>query len=230
MRRFIMICFCAVCLFSQKESDADSGVSKKAICVMGQKVDTFPFYVYHDGNSAQQAFFATGLMGDLANANVDLYNKEQPYQGESCVKVVYEKTPDSIGWAGLYWQTPANNWGEAQAGYDLQKAKKLTFWARGAKGGEVINIAQVGGIAGKYGDTGNSAIGPIILSKEWTQYTIDLQHVGFEIMFSKESRECWPFMEPLSRIIGGFGWAASLDANQGQGLTLYLDEIRFERE
>lgn len=239
MKRFFVLCIIFITLFigysfyqkalSQNGKSIVVETAKgKRICVIGKKADTFPFYVYQDGNSPENKFFASGLMGDFNDLKVDLYSKDNPQSGGTCAKIVYKKTPENIGWAGLYWQYPANNWGEMATGYDLRAAKKLTFWARGEKGGEVINIFQVGGIFGKYGDTTSKAIGPVVLSKDWTKYTIDLTVLDYSIVFGREFRECWPFMEPLSRIIGGFGWAAALDANEWQDITFYLDEIKFE--
>ena len=49
------------------------------------------------------------------------------------------------------------------------------------------------------------------------------------IIVSNEDKECWPFMEPLSRIIGGFCWATSLTDSDNE-ITFYLDEIRFEKD
>lgn len=205
--------------------------SAEKICLFGEKVEQYPFYVYKDGNSPQNHFHASGAMGDFHDISVDLNNRNNPYSGVSCVKITY--TPGASqesGWVGLYWQYPANNWADKPLGYDLRRAKKLTFWARGKEGGEVISTFQVGGIFGAYGDTGSKSIGPIVLSKQWEFHTIDLYNLNKSITVTKENRACWPFMEPLSRISGGFCWATSLDANQGRGITFYLDEIRFESE
>ena len=87
--------------------------------------------------------------------------------------------------------------------------RKLTFWARGEKGGERIEEFKMGGISGPYPDSATASIGPLILTPEWKQYAIDL--VG----------------KDLSHVIGGFAWSANLD-NNPNGCTFYLDEIRYE--
>ena len=203
----------------------------QAICFLGEKVKSFPFYVYKDGNSAENNFFPTGNMGDFSSAKIDTYCKEMPYAGSTCVKIVYQPKPgQTYGWAGLYWQYPPNNWGNIPKAYDLIGATKLTFWARGKDGGEIINKFQVGGIDGKYRDSGIVSIGPVTLSKEWRKYTINLKNMDNSIIVNNEDKECWPFMEPLSRIIGGFCWATSLMLNNKTGITFYLDEIRFEND
>ncbi|MEI8348670.1 MAG: hypothetical protein WCI77_00815 [Candidatus Omnitrophota bacterium] len=214
---------------SKKSPPSDQLLEKSKFCVIGKKINEFPFYVYKDGNAPENHFTASGLMGDFSDLTIDLYNKENPYSGTSCIKIIY-KTGISrgSGWTGLYFQEPANNWGDVPAGYDLRKATKLIFWAKGQVGGETINVFQVGGISGKYGDTGAKSLGPVTLTQEWKQYIIDLHYIDGSIIFTKEKWECWPFMEPLSRIIGGFCWAASIAGNSGHGITFYLDEIRFE--
>ena len=116
---------------------------------------------------------------------------------------------DDAQWAGVYWLNPANNWGRRKGGYNLSGAKKLTFWARGEKGGEQIQEFTIGGIEGDYPDSDKIIIGPVILSHEWKQYTMDL--TGRDVSF----------------ISGGFAWTTEAAVNPA-GCTFYLDEIRFE--
>lgn len=202
----------------------------KAFCFLGKKVKDFPFYVYREAASGENHFSPSGTMGDFSDSGINNYCKESPYAGSTCIKITYEAKPEqTYGWAGLYWQYPPNNWGNMPEAYDLTGASKLTFWARGKYGKEVINKFQVGGITGKYRDSGVASIGPVTLSKEWRKYTIDLRKMNNSIIIGHEEKECWPFMEPLSRIIGGFCWASSLKANNNQGITFYIDEIRFEK-
>src|SRR5205823_5926318 len=115
------------------------------------------------------------------------------------------------GWSGIYWQSPANNWGDraGQAGYDLHDATRLRFWARGEKGGEKIHEVKVGGIVGKYPDSDVVTMGPIKLTKEWNEYTIDLTG------------------RDLRHIIGGFAFFLRKYDNPA-GATLYLDDIAFD--
>ncbi|MFA6129778.1 MAG: hypothetical protein WC731_02180 [Candidatus Omnitrophota bacterium] len=202
----------------------------RATCLLGEKVKDFPFYVYKDANAGENKFFPTGNMGDLSGTEINAFCKESPYAGPTCIKIVYKEKPEQIyGWAGLYWQYPPNNWGTIPKAYDLSGATKLTFWARGKYGGEVINKFQIGGIAGRYRDSGVASIGPIILPKKWNKYTINLKKIDNFIITGYEDKECWPFMEPLSRIIGGFCWATSLKIDNRQNITFYLDEIKFEK-
>jgi hypothetical protein len=178
--------------------------------VEAKKQEAMPFYVYADRSSISNHFIPSGYMGDYGDIRYDGGSKEDPYLGNSCIKFTYTgKATQGALWAGVYWQQPANNWGNTEGGFDLSKATKLTFWARGEKGGERIEEFKVGGMMGEYSDSDAATIGPIILNKEWTQYTIDLKG------------------KDMSFIIGGFCWAANID-NNPEGAIFYLDEIKYE--
>ena len=176
----------------------------------GRKQESMPFYVYADRGSISNHFIPSGWMPASASQDLKFQGacKENPYLGDSCIKITYN---DNSGtrWAGIYWQQPANNWGTVDKGFDLSKATKLTFWARGAKGGERIEEFKVGGIMGEFSDSDSTSIGPVILNKDWTQYTIDLKG------------------KDMSYIIGGFCWATNVDVNP-EGVVFYLDEIKYE--
>ncbi|MFA5090885.1 MAG: hypothetical protein WC510_07715 [Candidatus Omnitrophota bacterium] len=175
-----------------------------------RKEEAMPFYVYADRATINNHFIPSGYMGDYSDIKCDAASKEDPYLGDSCIKIVYNnKVSQGSRWAGIYWQNPANNWGTVDRGFNLAKATKLTFWARGAKGGERIEEFKAGGIMGEFSDSDSGVIGPVVLNKEWTQYTIDLKG------------------KDMSYIIGGFCWATNLDVNP-EGATFYLDEIKYE--
>ncbi|QAT16271.1 hypothetical protein BU251_00210 [Candidatus Velamenicoccus archaeovorus] len=176
----------------------------------GKKTQEMPFYIYADKGSIQNHFIPSGWMGDYSDLKIDVGSTDNPYFGKTCIKITYDnKATNGARWAGMYWQYPANNWGGVDGGFDLSRAKKLTFWARGEKGGERIEEFKVGGIMGEYSDSDTAGIGPVVLDKEWKQYTIDLTG------------------KDLSYIIGGFAWATNLDVNP-DGAVFYLDEIKYE--
>ena len=175
-----------------------------------KKSEEMPFYVFADSRSINNHYIPSGWMGDYGDIKYDGTSKEDPYLGDTCVKIVYTgQGAQGARWAGIYWQNTANNWGTVDAGFDLSKATKLTFWARGAKGAERIEEFKVGGIMGEYSDSDSASIGPVILNKEWTQYSIDLKG------------------KDMSYVIGGFCWATNVDVNP-EGATFYLEEIKFE--
>jgi hypothetical protein len=160
-------------------------------------------------------FVASGWMGDGEQGTKYIQLSEawrkNPHSTPTCIKVVYSPGPN--GFAGIYWQNKPNNWGDkpgenySQAGY-----RKLTFWARGESGGEVVEF-KAGGIdtPGKpYKDSFEVTTGKISLDSNWHSYTIDLENAD------------------LSSVIGGFCWVAARSASP-KGLTFYIDDVYYER-
>jgi len=155
-------------------------------------------------------YFPYGFMGD-ASAVACQYNwKDNPHSGSYCQRWTYTvKDTANSGWAGVYWQNPASNWGDIDGGFNLSNFTKLTFWARGEKGDEVISF-KMGGIRGtQFADTALVELPYVALTQEWKQYVIDLQG------------------EDLSRIMGGFCWVVEKIRNPN-GCIFYLDDIQYE--
>ncbi len=181
------------------------------MALQAQNVEFFePFNVYTDNNARGNHFSPSGWMGDYSDITFTDAWKEAPYSGINCIKIEYKpNASQGARWTGMYWQNPPNNWGEKKGGYDLTGAKKLTFWARGEVGGERIEEVKIGGLSGTYPDSDVATAGPILLTKDWQQYSINLDG------------------KDLSYVSGGFVWATNLDVNPN-GCTFYLDEIRYE--
>jgi len=185
--------------------EADASVQAEA-----KKKEEMPFYVYSDSSSIKNHYIPSGFMGDYGDVRIEKASKETPYAGDTCIKTTYSaKSSQGAGWIGIYWQNPANNWGDIDGGFDLSKATKLTFWAKGVKGGERIEEIKIGGIMGNFPDSDTASIGPVILTNEWQQYTIDLNG------------------KDLTSISGGFCWVTNVDVNP-EGATFYFDEIKYE--
>lgn len=169
-----------------------------------------PFAIYSDKNVSSNHFIPSGWMGDYSDIKFNDGWPENPHSGATCIKIEYSnKATNGARWAGVYWQYPQNNWGNKEQSYNLKGAKKLTFWVRGEKGGEQIQEFKFGGISGEYPDSDGASIGPLTLTNEWKQYTIDLSG------------------KDLSHIIGGFAWATNIDVNP-DGAVFYLDDIKYE--
>lgn len=156
-------------------------------------------------------YYPSGWMGDVHDIQ---YNPAStnvtPHTGQTSIEIRYSaQKSDGMGWSGIYWQYPDNNWGDRPSGYNLSGYSTLRFWARGGKGGEQAEF-KTGGITGQYPDSLQppSSTGPVVLSSEWKQYTIDLRG------------------KDLNRIAGGFVWVSPQDRNP-QGCTIYLDDIQF---
>jgi len=174
-------------------------------------VTTFnAFPIYTDGRSPDNHYTPSGYMGDYSDVSINASSFDNPHSGTTCIKIVYSNAASQgARWTGLYWQSPANNWGDRKGGFDLSGATRLTFWARGENGGERIEEFKIGGITGLYPDSDIAGIGPVLLTAEWKQYEVDLRG------------------KDLSYISGGFAWATNLDVNP-EGATFYLDDIRYE--
>ena len=169
-----------------------------------------PFYVYTDIGTKDNHYAPYGLMGDMSAISMDQGSQVRPYSGKTCIKIAYEPSKGNIGWAGIYWTEPANNWGDKGFGFNLTGAERVSFWARGEKGGEIINNFIVGGIRGKqHEDSDSRVIGPIELAQEWRQFYIELDDAD------------------LSNIIGGFCFTVTKESNSA-GAVFYLDQILYE--
>lgn len=174
----------------------------------GKKAEKMPFDIYTERTSVANHFIPSGWMGDTADLEIKDGWTADPYSGTTCIRVVYSAA--SSRWAGIFWQSPEDNWGQVKdAGFDLSAAKKLTLWARGEKGGERIDEFKMGGISGDYPDSDVAGIGPMMLTPQWQQYSIDLAG------------------KDLSYIIGGFCFSLNAKYNP-EGCVFYLDDIRYE--
>lgn len=173
------------------------------LTVAGAKNDLQPFsrsvkHVYSDNLAPSNLFSPSGWMGDTANISLDTNWGSYAHSGSSCIRFEYA----GINWAGIYFQFPNGNWGDAlnKIGHNLIGHNKLVFKARGQNGGEVIDNINVGGLAG---DTVNVQIGPIVLSDEWQEFTVDLEG------------------ENLENVQGGFSFVVSGPQ------TVFFDQIHF---
>jgi Glycosyl hydrolases family 2, TIM barrel domain len=162
-----------------------------------------PLIIYGDDQTSPP-YAPAGWMGLADKIAMDDKSTDNPKSGATCLKASFNN-PTNFG--GVVWQSPASDWGEADGGYDLRGAKKLTFWARGAAGGEKVEFKY--GILDKskaFYDTASGAM-VVTLTPQWKQYTFDL--IG----------------KDLRRIKTGFVWVLG---DPGKPVTFYLDEIRYE--
>ncbi|MCX5645050.1 MAG: hypothetical protein NTZ17_10265 [Phycisphaerae bacterium] len=180
------------------------------------------FYVYEDADSSKNHFKPTGFMGDTGDIHIDEACEVKPHSGQTCIRILYDAKgkgpstapyPGAAKWAGVYWQEPPNNWGKDEvwkdSGFNLSPYKRMVFWARAEKDCRVE--FKVGGISEKHGDSLKYPRGRTAkLTTEWKEYDIDLRGTD------------------LARIIGGFCWATNWDTNP-DGITFYLDDIRYEK-
>ena len=153
----------------------------------GAKV-SLPLVIYSDGQGPS-GYIPAGWMGNAAAIKYNGSCTTHPRKGGSnCLKIQYTSRS---GWGGIAWQNPANNWGDQSGGFNLTGAKKLTFWARGKKAGQVVNFGF--GLIGsdkKYHDTAKGKLS-VTLTRHWKKYSISLKG------------------KDLKRIVVGFFWTAA---------------------
>ena len=167
------------------------------------------FYVYKGPFNPLNHFMPSGWTGEYKLLSFeDDYN--DAHSGDSCIRITYRPSSNKAEFSGLYWLNPLNNWGTVKGGYDLTGKTSLTFWARGAKGGERISQFVAGAVeVNQYQDSSTTWLSGVTLTREWKQYKIDLTG------------------KDLSSISGGFGLII-LAASNPDGCVFYLDDIKYE--
>lgn len=171
---------------------------------------------------------------------------ERPHSGATCIRAAFKPAvlEGRPNWGAWYFlngvqrsggrnAVPEPNWGRAPgAGLDLTGATRLTFFARGQRGGERVEFFALGvGWSPEpdprtrqpvrqhdpetkapfaFPDSSPKVGTSVTLTREWQRYSLDLS--GHD----------------LSYVLGGFGWAANAVANGMRGVVFYLDDIRYE--
>jgi hypothetical protein len=162
----------------------------------------------------QTGFIPSGWMGDGAQGTkyvqVIHHSQDKPHSEPYAQKWTYQ--PGSLGWAAIAWQFPENNWGDRN-GKDLRNRgfTRVTVWARGLKGGEIIQFKAGGHTApAKPYQASFDVAGEFIkLTSEWKQYTLNIEG------------------QNLTNVISAFAWAIRKEDNPN-GATFYLDDIQYE--
>jgi hypothetical protein len=163
-------------------------------------------------------FFPSGWMGYVTgikgNGTLTVERQVVKLEGKDTIetRIEYKQGPEK-GWAGIYWQHPDSNWGD-EPGLDLTGAKRISFYARGERGGEIVEFISGGINSGKkYKDMYKESTGLIPLTKEWTKYVIDLSKFK-----NKE----------LSNVIGAFAWVASGGFDKEGRIVVYIADLKVE--
>ena len=140
--------------------------------------------------------------------------------GSPCQRISYRT---GAGWAGILWWPEAcgptgdeKYWQNARSrvcaldlgriGGFAQGRARLSLWARGEKGGEVVTF-KVG--SHDILPTPACSIGQQRLETDWKRFEIDLKTAD------------------LSRMVGLFIWTAT-DVDNPNGATFYLQDVQFE--
>ncbi len=197
---------------------------------LGDVMDRYhgTFDLYTDLSAAGNHFVALGKMGQ---AHITIFPGHETgcFRGATCIENRFYANGNN--WGGFYWQNgvlegeetqPKLNWGTyPNAGLNLSGATRITFRARGAAGGEIVEFFAFG--VGRNEQTGapiesfpdsspKVSMGNVTLSADWEEYSIYIDGVD------------------LTYVLGGFGWVIDPADNNGQDVVFYLDDIRYERD
>jgi len=159
-----------------------------------------------------EEFIASGYMGDVKTIEMFSAHRETPHSPPLCFMIRY--LPSDSGWGGIYWQNFPDNWGNSKGtDFSDKQFNKIIFWAKGETGTEIIEFKAGDIKEKKYQDSFSARTSPrrTALTKNWVKYEIDLSGLD------------------LSSVIGGFAWVAS-EKDNPNGVTFYLDDIRFVKE
>lgn len=205
-----------------------------SITYLSRRMDIFheTFDVYTNADSAGNHFAARGRFNSYRGEDgvppMIEFSTDNPHSGLTCIKASFKSKEDN--WGGWYFMNgvlqgsasaPDPNWGDIpNAGIDLRGSTQLTFYARGAEGGEDVEFFALG--VGRKAENGMAilpypdsstkvSLGYVALSAEWRRYSIDLAG------------------RDLSYVLGGFGWVSSAYDNPNRDITFYIDDIQYDK-
>jgi hypothetical protein len=158
-----------------------------------------------------------------------------------CTPIAYPSGATTQGWAGIVWQHPSGNWGTSPGYLIPPGATKLSFWAKGAAGGEALSFF-VGGTGYGAAPTASapcadpvSASIKATLTTTWTQYTIPLGGTygtgvltgfGFSLAANAQPGYVAPKGGPP---VCSAADAGTIDAGSGgPSTTFYIDDIEWQ--
>jgi hypothetical protein len=175
---------------------------------------------------AAAGFVPSGFMGDGqfdaqalsvmfdpgANAGACKTPRAPGVPGEAtCYRLAYSPT-GRLGWGGIYWQFPKNNWGVCPGRLVAPGATRVTFYAAGATGTEKVKFI-VGGITpmdatqAPYVDTFARNLPEVTLTTAWKAYTIDITATTYN-----------------GGVLGALAWTANAPPG-GATVTFWIDDV-----
>ena len=211
----------------------ESASARSSVKYLAKAMDLFHgrFPVYDDVSAAGNHFHAWAkIPGAAAPVDINGTWTIQPHSGATAIRAEYTHAAGgAASFGGFYFQNgtldgeeraPVPNFGVVpNAGINLTGATSLTFWVKGAVGGEKIEFFVAG--VGRDPDSGamtaphpdSSPRQPVrgtitTLSTAWRLVTVDL--AGMD----------------LSYVLGGFGWVAD-SVHNPNGAVFFLDDIQY---
>ena len=217
---------------SFSQTQGSGGIKNSSLDYLAAVMDQYhtTFDVYTDADAAGNHFSSRGAMVEEGwnPANVPKMNEiyaNNPHAGITSIECTF--TPEAGPWSGWYFLNgvlldemtqPNESWGDyPDAGINLSGSLNLTFWARGAKGGEKVRFIAFGvghdqTPAMPFPDSSEKVQTSFInLSQNWQQYYLDIRGRN------------------LSYVLGGFGWVATASDNDNKNVTFYLDDIKYQK-
>src|SRR3989344_9558144 len=86
---------------------------------LASAAEALPFNIYTDSGAPDNHYVPSGYMGDWGDIKMDPAHAENPHSGTTAIEVTYSAArTQGANWAGVYWQDPANNWGDKKSGVD----------------------------------------------------------------------------------------------------------------
>jgi hypothetical protein len=178
---------------------------------------------------APPLFYAYGYMGDantyintpsVWSFNAGTCGGNRPTNPVGfCYSVVYNP-PTGSSWAGVYWQSPQNNWGKLQGLPVAEGATKVTFWAKSQTAGLILSIGAGGINSAKavdagdvYWDTFYANNKYVTLTTSWAQYSLTASD-GFPSVATG-----------YGPVLGGFVFYAGPGTTAN--MTFWLDSIEW---
>lgn len=216
----------------------------RALAHLEQVMDKYhtQFDVYTDLAAAGNHFFhrariQTGL-ADPQPVSIDDGYTLTVHTGSTAIRNDFTPTVPNA-WGGWYLmvgmlegmeRVPKDNWGTyPNAGYNLTGATELTFWARGAKGGERVEFFAFNVGRDAFGNPLPGALHPDSSAKYTTCGPMGTPACSTYTTLTADWR---PYTIPLtgadlSYVLGGFGWVTSGPQNGEKAITFFVDDIRY---
>ncbi|MDR2487559.1 MAG: hypothetical protein LBD12_06280 [Clostridiales Family XIII bacterium] len=208
MKRFLALLLVFLFFLTTAAPDASSAatatatVPSAAAYLEGQlKAMDKRLYVFKDSGEGFNNFVEKVWVGSN-NRNIPAMTEQAAGQsGTSGIRAEIDFRRHA--WGGYLFANDTS----AKAGMNLSGAAKLSFYARGEKGGEQVAFYMQGlNAAGK---VWQKHFGSLKLTKKWKRYSISLKGLD------------------LRRVTGGFGWTADIFGNGSKKIRFYIDNIQY---
>jgi hypothetical protein len=210
---FVVCAGAAACSSPQESMPSPDGAPTTGDMAMMTASGALPFAV--DNVYAPSGFMGDGMMVGIVTMVPAKVGDSKDCNGQRssagavgiCHQVTYAPHPTGgMGWAGVFWQYPANNWGTKPGFTIAPGATQVTFSAKGQKGGEKVTFLAGGiGSGMQYADS-LKASADTVLTAQWATYSVNIGGMGY------------------SQVLGGFGWTMTA-ASAG---TFFIDDIHWQ--